>query len=87
MRERINEDVEEDYSKEEARDDALLYAAFELMDADQDLYDLMIELYSEQVAGFYDPDTKEMYVVKGEGAPGASPSPSQSNGSAPCVCI
>ena len=71
LRERMTEDVEEEYSPEEARDEALLYAAFELMDADIDLYNLMIDLYSEQVAGFYDPDTKEMYVVKGEGAPGA----------------
>lgn len=71
LRERMTEDLEEDYSPEEARDEALLYAAFELMDADLDLYNLMIDLYSEQVAGFYDPETKEMYVVKGEGAPGA----------------
>jgi hypothetical protein len=44
LRARMTEDIEEEYSPEEARDEALLYAAFELMDADVDLYNLMIDL-------------------------------------------
>jgi hypothetical protein len=71
LRQKMVEDVSEDYSEQKAHDDVLLYAAFELMEPGIDLYDLLIDLYTEQVAGFYDPDTKEMYVVKGERAPGA----------------
>jgi hypothetical protein len=70
LRQKMVEDVAEDYTEQEARDDALLYAAFDLMDPDIDLYDLLIDLYTEQVAGFYDPDTQEMFVVKENEAPG-----------------
>jgi hypothetical protein len=71
LRQKMVEDVSEDYSEEEARDDVLLYTAFDLIDPDTDLYNLLIDLYSEQVAGFYDPDTQEMFVIKGDQAPGA----------------
>jgi hypothetical protein len=64
LRERIEQEFEEEYSPEEARQDALLYAAFDLMEQDTDLYRLLIDLQTEQVAGFYDPDTQEMYVIK-----------------------
>jgi hypothetical protein len=71
LRQKMVEDVAEDYSEQKARDDVLLYTAFDLIDLDIDLYNLLIDLYSEQVAGFYDPDTQEMFVVKGDQAPGA----------------
>jgi hypothetical protein len=64
LRQRMTEDVLENYSEQEAHDDVLLYLAFELIDQEMDLRDLFIELQTEQVLGFYDPDTKEMYVVK-----------------------
>lgn len=64
LRQRMTEDVLENYSEQEARDDVLLYLAFELIDQEMDLRDLFIELQTEQVLGFYDPDTEEMYVVK-----------------------
>jgi hypothetical protein len=71
LRQRIEDEFLEEYSEQEARDDVLLYVAFELMEPDVDLYNLLIDLQTEQVAGFYDPDTKEMYVVKGDEEPGA----------------
>jgi hypothetical protein len=64
LRQRMTEDVLENYSEQEAHDDVLLYLAFELLDQEMDLRDLLIELQTEQVLGFYDPDTEEMYVVK-----------------------
>jgi hypothetical protein len=63
LRTRLEEDLLEDYSEHEARDDVLLYAAFDLVDRDLDLYSLLLDLYTEQVAGFYDPETKEMVVI------------------------
>jgi hypothetical protein len=71
LRQRVEEEFLEDYSQQEARDDVLLYVAFELMEPDVDLYKLLVDVQTEQVAGFYDPDTEEMYIVKSGQEPGA----------------
>jgi hypothetical protein len=39
--------------------------AFGLLNADFDLYTFYLDLYSENIAGFYDNETKEMVVVQG----------------------
>jgi len=67
LRERVLNDFLEDYSPEEAQNDALSLAAFGLLESDFDLYNFYIDLLSEQIAGFYDQETKEMVVVQGEG--------------------
>jgi len=71
LRAKIDAEMAKDYTEQEARDDALLYAAFELMDKDVDLYTLLLDLQTEQVAGFYDPDDEAMYIVKSSQQPGA----------------
>ncbi len=70
LRERVETDFFKDYSPEEAADDVQVLAAFGLLSSDFDLYGFYRDLYSEQVAGYYDPETKEMYVVKGTGFKG-----------------
>jgi hypothetical protein len=65
--ERTRTDFEEDTTPEELADDALVLEAFGLMDAEVDLYELLIRLYSEGVAGFFDPDTHDMVVVSDGG--------------------
>jgi hypothetical protein len=60
-------DFLKDYTTEEAQKDTIVLAAFGLLDDNFDLRNLYIELLSEQVAGFYDNEVKEMYVVQGEG--------------------
>jgi hypothetical protein len=72
LRQKLEDDFAEDYTEQEARDDVLLYAAFEFMETDVDLFNLMLDLYTEQVAGFYDPETEEMFVIKGDQEPGAT---------------
>ena len=67
LRTRVIEDFLEDYTQEDARDEAQVWAAFGLLEADFDLYDFYVELLSEQVVGFYDSDTKEMYIIQGRG--------------------
>jgi len=67
LRQHVIENFLEDYTAEEARDDALTLAAFGLLEPDFDLYDFYIELLSEQVAGFYDNETKKMYVIQDQG--------------------
>lgn len=70
LRQRVVDDFLEDYAQEEANNDAISLAAFGLIDADFDLLDFYIELFSEQVAGYYDDEAKKMYVVQGEGFQG-----------------
>ena len=55
-----------DYTREESEDDARLYAMLGLVEPGFNLYDLYLDLYTEGIAGFYDPDIGEMFVVQGE---------------------
>ncbi len=66
LRERVINDFVQDYTPEDAQQDTLVLAAFGLIEADFDFYTFYIDLLSEQVAGFYDNETKEMVVVQGE---------------------
>ncbi len=65
VRQRITADFEDDTTPEEMADGAQALAAFGMMDAHTNLYDLLISLYSDGIAGFYDPDLQEMVVVSG----------------------
>jgi hypothetical protein len=67
LRERVINDFFDDYTDEEAQNDAIVLAVLGLLEPDFDLHNFYIDLLSEQVAGFYDHETKEMYVVQGEG--------------------
>jgi hypothetical protein len=68
---RLMDDFSEDYSEQEAHDDALAYAAFELLEPELDLYQLLLDMYTEQVVGLYDPETEELYVIATDQEPGA----------------
>lgn len=41
------------------------YRAFGLIAADADLRRLLLDIYGEQVAGFYDPDSSTLFLVRG----------------------
>ena len=56
-----------DYTAEDAKKDSEVLSAFGLLPANFDLHDFYVKLYSEQIAGYYDDKTKEMYVVSDEG--------------------
>jgi len=70
LRQHVLDDFLVDYSPDKAKQDVLVLAAFGLLEPDFDLYNFYIDLYSEQIAGFYDDKTKEMYVIQGEGFQG-----------------
>jgi hypothetical protein len=59
----LTEDLDED------RDDILnsqeLLKIMGMIPLGADLYQMLLSLYTEQVVGFYDPETKELYVIKG----------------------
>lgn len=66
LRERVVSDFLQDYTPEEAELDVIALAAFGLVEPGIDLISLYEELLTEQIAGFYDDETKEMFVIQGE---------------------
>jgi hypothetical protein len=67
LRQNVIEDFLAEYTPEDARNDAILLSALGLLSKDFDLLTFYEDLYSEQIAGYYDDETKEMYVVSGTG--------------------
>lgn len=63
LRENVINDFFKDYTAEDAKDDVKELSLLGLIEPDFDINNFYIDLYSEQVAGYYDPETKEMYVI------------------------
>jgi hypothetical protein len=63
----VREDFLAEYSAEEAADDSLLLWLYGLVPADFDLWELYADLWTEQVAGYYDDEVEQMYIVCGSG--------------------
>ena len=63
LREMLVSDFEEEYPQEEARIDQEVYVLLDLMEQNEDLYTILIDVFSEQLVGFYDYDSGELYVV------------------------
>lgn len=66
LRLRVENDLLEDYTEEDAHNDYLMLTAFDFLPPDFDLYTFTRDLYSEQIAGFYDPDTDEFVVISAD---------------------
>jgi hypothetical protein len=66
LRQHVINNFLDDYTPEDAQEDAIVLAAFGLLEPSFDLRSFYIELYSEQIAGFYDHEDKRMYLVQGE---------------------
>jgi len=67
IRQRLLDDLLGDYTPEQAADDGRLFSLLGLIEGDIDLWTLYRDLYSEQVAGYYDPQAERMYIVAGQG--------------------
>ncbi len=63
---RMEQEFAEEYSPEEARYDAIALSAFDLLAPDFDLFNFSIDLLTEQVAGFYDPETDEFVIISND---------------------
>jgi len=59
---RVSDLVAEDLDRDDLAIDSAFLAMLGMLDPGTDLYQLFIDLYTEQVAGFYDGDTQEMVV-------------------------
>jgi hypothetical protein len=70
LRQNVVNDFLADYTDEETADDVYELSIIGLLDPGFDLRDLYINLLSEQIAGYYDNDMKEMFVVQGQGFEG-----------------
>lgn len=70
LRQNVTNDFLVDYTDEEMSDDVLELSIIGLLDPGFDLHGFYTELLSEQVAGYYDNDMSEMFVVQGQGFEG-----------------
>ena len=67
LEQNILTDFLSDYTEEDARVDATVLSTLLLLEPGFDLITFFRDLYAEQIAGYYDDETKEMYVVQGSG--------------------
>ncbi len=67
----VANDFFSEYTDQDARQDVLILSALGLLPDDFSLKQFYQDLYSEQIAGFYDDEIKAMYVVQGAGFGGA----------------
>ncbi len=65
LRQRVIDDFLADFTEEEAFVDARVLALLGLLESDFDLWNFYADLFTEQVAGFYDDDEEEMTVICG----------------------
>jgi len=60
--ERVGTVLEDELDKEEIDSFQAMYELLGMLDGSTDLYQLFVDLYTEQISGFYDPDVPEMVV-------------------------
>lgn len=56
--------LDEELPADEARETVRVYAMLGLVEPDLDLRGLLLDLYTEQVAGFYEPDSTALFVME-----------------------
>lgn len=59
----VTNDFFKDYTAEDAKKDGIELSVLGLLPAGFDLHQFYLDLYSEQIAGYYDSETKQMYVI------------------------
>ena len=59
---RVRSTMEEDLDTDEIAGDQAIFELLGMLDGSTDLYQLLVDLYTEQVAGFFDPDADELVV-------------------------
>jgi hypothetical protein len=63
LHEKVINDFFKDYTAADQAKDLRELSLLGLLNSNFDLHTLYIDLYSEQIAGYYDPQTKTMYIV------------------------
>ena len=67
LEEQVTTEFFKDYTPEEAAQDVTTFSLLGLLPKDFDLLSFYKQLYAEQIAGYYDNETKAMYVVADQG--------------------
>jgi hypothetical protein len=67
LRQRLEEDLLEEYDPGQARNDAITLSAFNFLPADFDLYNFVLDLLTEQITAYYDPQTDEFVIISDDG--------------------
>ncbi len=67
LKDRVLNDFLEDYEKEDEIEDVKVLNLFGLLPKEFDLLNFYLDLYGEQIAGFYDTEEETMYVVSDAG--------------------
>jgi hypothetical protein len=67
---KVNTEFFKSYTAQDAKNDEIILGAFGLLPSGFDLYAFTKSVYAEQISGFYDNETKQMYVVAGQGFKG-----------------
>lgn len=62
FKERVNALLRNDIDQDDIAGQDALFTLLGMLEPEDDLYEMIVTLYTEQVAGFYDGDTKEMVV-------------------------
>ena len=65
LREMLVERFHDEISEEEFEAEAQVYRRLGLIDEDLDYREMMLDLLSEQIAGFYDQEAGELYIMAG----------------------
>ncbi|MBK9053413.1 MAG: hypothetical protein IPL78_21685 [Chloroflexi bacterium] len=66
LRAELEADLNEGVTPTEAQNDVLVLNAFDFVPRSFDYLDFTLDLYSEQVAGFYDPETSRFVVISAD---------------------
>lgn len=66
LRERMKLEFLKENDEQATADDLRVLSAFGLIEPNYDLFNFYLDLYTEQVAGYYDDEAKEMVVILGE---------------------
>lgn len=70
LEDKLLEDLEEDMPEEETRTAQEIMAMMGFIDEGLDLQRLYVDLLTEQIAGFYDPEEDSLYLISEEGEMG-----------------
>jgi hypothetical protein len=65
LKDQVLNEFFKDYSEDDAKKDTEILSTLGLLPPDFKLRQFYIDLYSEQIAGYYDDQTKDMYVIAG----------------------
>lgn len=65
LRATLIQKIGQELSDDDIAREGLLYKKLGLLPQDTDYKQLLLDLLTEQIAGFYDPDQKELYIMEG----------------------